>query len=174
MAQATVKFYETRMKQVDDLLESLQEEEWADEEDGITQTTAKSGTNVTTDVYEKYEEAGEFSLLDNVLAMILGSLPQGTDTTDEDHFKFVRKEHQTIVEEWKTHFGRLPAASLQRSDEGFPLATESSDDVVLDMTFQCDMVGMKVSPLDTHVASNRNPPATAAKLRQSLGIVTDN
>ena len=73
------------MKQVDDLLESLQDEERADEEDGITQTTAKSGTNVTTDVYEKYEEAGEFSLLDSVLAMILGSLPQGTDTTDEDH-----------------------------------------------------------------------------------------
>ena len=81
------------MTQVDDLLESLQEEEWADEEDGITQTTAESGTNVTTDVYQKYEEAGEFSLLDSVLAMILGSLPQGTDTTVEHHFKFVRKEH---------------------------------------------------------------------------------
>ena len=64
-------------------------------------------------------------------------------------------------------------ASLQRSDEGFPLATESSDDVVIDETLQCDMVEMKVSPLDTHVASNRNPPATAAELRQSLGI-TDN
>ena len=32
------------------------------------------------------------------------------------------------------------------------------------------MVEMKVSPLDTRVALNRNPPATAAELRQSLGI----
>ena len=28
--------------------------------------------------------------------------------------------------------------------------------------------------VNTRVASNRNPPATAAELRQSLGIVTDN
>jgi hypothetical protein len=53
------------MKQVDDLLESLQEEEWADEEDGITQTAAKSETG-TKDSFTRDEESSEFSLLDSV------------------------------------------------------------------------------------------------------------
>jgi hypothetical protein len=65
MAQATVKSLERHMKQVDDLLESLQEEEWADEEDGITQTAAKSETG-TKDSFTRDEESSEFSLLDSV------------------------------------------------------------------------------------------------------------
>jgi hypothetical protein len=88
--------------------------EWADEDDGITQTAAESDT-VTNGVFTKDEESSEFSLLDGVLDTILGSLRQSTNTSDED-FQFVRKEHQAIVEEWKKHFGRLPAL-LQRSDD---------------------------------------------------------
>ena len=111
MAQAAVQSLEVRMQQVDDLLESLQDEEWADEEDGFKPT-----------VQTKDNDPGEeLSLLDQILAMILGTLspPGGFETTgqpDEEHFEFIRLEHKEILASWRKHFGRLPM-SKNRQDE---------------------------------------------------------
>jgi hypothetical protein len=73
MAQAAVQSLEVRMNQVDDLLESLQDEEWADEEDGFK----------PKDNNEDSSAANELSLLDQILAMILGTLsPEQSDCQD--------------------------------------------------------------------------------------------
>jgi len=154
MAQATVKSLEARMQQVDDLLESLQEEEWADEEQGILQTTEEySGSNVHDRATSSSTptEANTFSLLDSVLAMILGSLPRPDDTLPEKHYRCIRKEHQVLVDEWKEYFGRLPV-----SFEDCPAdqVADASDD-----RLSAEMEQMKQESLPT-----------AAELRQSLGI----
>mmetsp|Transcript_4283 Transcript_4283/g.6682 ORF Transcript_4283/g.6682 Transcript_4283/m.6682 type:complete len:577 (+) Transcript_4283:80-1810(+) len=99
MAYAAVSSLQDRMDQVDDLLESLQDEEWADEEEGfIPSTTPES--NVSDD---------QLTLLDQILAMILGSLSQvDGSTSDEAFFLWIRQEHREIVESWAKFFGRLP------------------------------------------------------------------
>jgi hypothetical protein len=110
IAEATFLKLEERLQNVDDLLERLQEEEWADDEDedgGLRSNLNAVDTNV---------EAGEegASLLDSILAMILGALPKEMNssgeciTTDDGHFRHMKDEHDSIVEEWRNVFGRLP------------------------------------------------------------------
>ena len=109
IAEATLLKLEERLQKVDDLLESLQEEEWADEEDD---EGGKVGTNVY-EVEDEKEAEGPI-LLDQILSMILGVLPKeknasGIDIkTDEEHYKYLKEEHNSIVKEWKEVFGRLP------------------------------------------------------------------
>jgi hypothetical protein len=90
MASAVVNSLQERLDKVDELLESLQEEEWQDEEEGIA-APSTTGTSRTADL----------SLLDRILAMILGA-------TSKD-VEWLVKEHRAIVEEWIQTFGRLPS-----------------------------------------------------------------
>jgi len=102
MAYAAVSSLEDRMEQVDDLLESLQDEEWADEEQGFVPST-------TPEINCSKEQ---LTLLDQILAMILGSLSQiDGSVSDEGFFVWIRKEHQEIVESWSKFFGRLPTST---------------------------------------------------------------
>ena len=100
------------MNQVDDLLESLQDEEWADEEEGFK----------PKDVNTDSSSHNELSLLDQILAMILGTLsPESSgfqdapNEPDELHFQFLRTEHTEIIVSWKNHFGRLPMMKTKGS-----------------------------------------------------------
>ena len=72
LCMALCSSLETKLSQVDDLLESLQEEEWQDEEEGIIKpvVTSRSGAN-------------QASLLDQILAMILGSTASPMDGSEE-------------------------------------------------------------------------------------------
>lgn len=111
-AQAIVQSLQVRMQQVDDLLESLQDEEWADEEDGFKPSKNNK---------ETHEQCGshtgqELSLLDQILAMILGALSppfesDATQETDEHYFRYLRSEHEEVLVDWRNHFGRLPTAT---------------------------------------------------------------
>jgi hypothetical protein len=115
IAEATLLKLEERLQNVDDLLEKLQEEEWADEEagdDGIDEEVETSDLN---DIGTHVDEAEErSSLLDNILAMILGALPRdmssgGESTvTDDAYYRHIKDEHDSIVQEWIRVFGRLP------------------------------------------------------------------
>jgi hypothetical protein len=79
------------------------------------------------------------SLLDQVLAMILGALPKecSGSKTDEEHFGYVKEEHATLVKHWVETFGRLPTSFAEdeqdkrlvnepkRWDDGFPSEKKS-------------------------------------------------
>lgn len=159
-AQAVVNSLEDRLHQVDDLLESLQEEEWADEEEGIFQDTIED--SATTGVMERQE----MSLLDQILAMILGSLPRGQESSEKEHYDYVQKEHFEIIEQWRDHFGRLPASL------GSPV--DQVEAGMEEMAITTEQMAPSLCESVEAVATERS----ALELRQSLGIedndATDN
>lgn len=109
IAEAVLKNLEGKLQSVDELLETLQEEEWADEEDDENNQLPLS-CDIGEGMSEEVGEMTEMTLLDQILAMILGALPkESSGATDEkEHFAFVKKEHASIISSWKETFGRLP------------------------------------------------------------------
>ena len=103
-----------RMESVDQLLEKLQEEEWADEEEQETmESSMNSQSNDETDTSKR-----TISLLDQILAMALGALPPvNQQQTEEEYYIYISKEHEEIVDQWKECFGRLPPSSKPVSDD---------------------------------------------------------
>ncbi|GAX11132.1 hypothetical protein FisN_9Hh224 [Fistulifera solaris] len=89
-AQAAFTVLGQKLKNIDELLETLQDEEWAAEEEGDEIEDVSPDTN-------------EFGLLDQILAMILGA----TDLAPQEVFR----EHADIVQDWKAYFGRLPPSA---------------------------------------------------------------
>ena len=84
---------EQHMEKVDAILESLQDEEWAEEE------------GLGDEVVEQFDE--RTSVLHPILAMILFSLDfQPADPIK--HNQQLKLEHYTITRDWKKHFGQLP------------------------------------------------------------------
>lgn len=105
IAEAVLTNLEEKLQNVDELLETLQEEEWADEEeDESSQPCIDNGTQLD----DETGEPSEMTLLDQILAMILGALPKERATVDKEHFEFVKNEHASIISSWKETFGRLP------------------------------------------------------------------
>ena len=108
VAEALLRKLEERLQGVDDLLESLQEEEWADEE---SDEDGENGPGKSPDDKAATEDtAGDDPLLDQILCMILGSLSKYATGAEDDraHYARVREEHVSIVKQWKETFGRLP------------------------------------------------------------------
>lgn len=105
MSIAIVLSLEKRLEQVDNLLETLQEEEWQDEEECPSDVSEVSFEN-SNGIIDKPQE---LSLLDQILAMILGSQPV-EEKNKQEHFKCLKLEHENIVQEWQGFFGRLPKA----------------------------------------------------------------
>ena len=99
IAQTMWEALDKKVKKVEELLESLQDEVWEAEEEQEETSGAKK---------EQSQPDPEFSLLDQVLAMILGTIPNQPGMSSQEHYKFVQEEHKSIVREWKEHFGRLP------------------------------------------------------------------
>ena len=54
------------------------------------------------------ETPEETSVLHQILAMVLGAMPQDANRTQEEHFSYLKTQHATIVQGWKDEFGRLP------------------------------------------------------------------
>ncbi|CAB9499764.1 expressed unknown protein [Seminavis robusta] len=118
LAQAIKAALQKKMESVDELLESLQEEVWADEE------AQESGQPLIPGGEQDDNGASTndgFSLLDQVLAMILGSFPPPTSSSSNakenasllaKHTQKLQQEHNQIVKDWKEHFGRLPTSLL--------------------------------------------------------------
>ena len=102
-ALSTVMNLEKQLQKVDDLLENLQEEEWKEEEEGLLDENSSDEDSDNDD-----DENDPSSILDQILAMILGALPPDNKSSPAEHFSFLKKEHETIVNGWKGEFGRLP------------------------------------------------------------------
>ncbi|KAL3913680.1 MAG: hypothetical protein SGILL_006393 [Bacillariaceae sp.] len=105
LSQTMLNSLQKKVENVDELLESLQDEVWAaeeeDEEEAIK--TGLGSSNRT--------EKPSLSLLDQVLAMILGALPPtDPNKTPKEQYAFAKSEHSAIVEGWESYFGRLPPA----------------------------------------------------------------
>ena len=117
LAQSTVMHLEQKLKQVDDLLESMQEEEWKDEEEGLLLDRDEDDFNGNDNGNEMGDEHDndvdnddsevQASILHPILAMILGALPDH-GKSPEKHFSHLKKVHTEIVVGWKKEFGRLP------------------------------------------------------------------
>eukprot|EP00594_Rhizosolenia_setigera_P013475 CAMPEP_0178970852 /NCGR_PEP_ID=MMETSP0789-20121207/19853_1 /TAXON_ID=3005 /ORGANISM="Rhizosolenia setigera, Strain CCMP 1694" /LENGTH=236 /DNA_ID=CAMNT_0020657565 /DNA_START=156 /DNA_END=866 /DNA_ORIENTATION=+ len=116
MAQMIHFTLSAKLNKIDELLESLQEEEWEDEEQKeIQELKRKMKMDTIDDDDYNYntsssddEDDEEFSLLDAILAMILGGLPRKASFTQQDHFQMIQQTHCEIIEEWKETFGKLP------------------------------------------------------------------
>ena len=106
-AMVAAKALEERLEQVDELLETLQEEEWVNEENEGSEQKIESLALKDDDTPH------EFSLLDQILAMILGSSPPQLGQDTESHMRYIEKEHLDIVREWRAQFGRLPSAFVK-------------------------------------------------------------
>lgn len=112
IAEATLLKLEEKLQTVDNLLESLQEEEWEaeEEEEGHSSFAVED----EKDQGVGNNESMEGSLLDRILAMILGGLPKEKDSegnnikTEKEHYIYIGEEHKSIVKEWIDVFGRLP------------------------------------------------------------------
>lgn len=93
-AETLVRKWEGRLAKLDELLETMQDDEWADEEGEEDSLISDNGGKKKD------------SHLNQILAMIFGKLT--LKTTKEQHFQFISLEHQAIINEWKAYFGRLP------------------------------------------------------------------
>ena len=128
LAQTLLEALEKKVKDVEELLENLQEEEWAAEEEAEQQQEEQAQNihnNTTTD-----KNATGMSLLDQILAMILGALPMEAGTKDrERHFRYVKEEHEFIVNGWKDYFGRLPKVFVPGEQEHPQQAVDDDDDL---------------------------------------------
>jgi hypothetical protein len=115
MAIAVVQSLEGRMEKVEELLESLQDEEWVDEEEGIDSLEQRVAEGAVGPA-----KTDGLTLLDQILAMILGAtLPSG-ETSIESHVQKLQDEHIAIVLAWKDHFGRLPpSVAVSPAGESF-------------------------------------------------------
>ena len=107
---------------MDDLLDSLLTEE---EEDALDEICDDDDKEVDCDL--------KFTLLDEILAMVLGSQP----SEDESDYSLenIYQEHQEIKLEWLSYFGRLPPpSSLNNNDNNTDQVeiqmNESDEDVI--------------------------------------------
>jgi len=164
MAQTIVQSLENRLQQVDDLIETLQEEEWADEEEFGANNNS---SNVNNDDESK-TVSNWFSLLDQILAMILGTIPIPQGKSQEEHFQFIKIEHTRIVQQWKSHFGRLPPmlSSKLTNIDGVN-DTYSEHDLVDDVT------NLTLDALNVTIVSDEAKP-DSFELRTMLGITDNN
>jgi len=74
---------------VDGLLETLQEEEWKDEEDWFLDDVTSSDVDSYNDSKIICNE-DDLSILDQILAMVLGTLPIVSGTTIGEHYSFLK------------------------------------------------------------------------------------
>jgi hypothetical protein len=115
LAQTMRNALSEKLEKIEELLDSLQDEVWQAEEEAEQESPSEN---------DKSNDKGEqFSLLDQVLAMILGATPMSDEKSPAEHFQFMQKEHQSIVQAWKAHFGRLPPPatnSTSHSDKEIP------------------------------------------------------
>mmetsp|Transcript_40953 Transcript_40953/g.49174 ORF Transcript_40953/g.49174 Transcript_40953/m.49174 type:complete len:859 (-) Transcript_40953:61-2637(-) len=152
--ETMVSAFSTKLERVDELLETLQEEEWADEEEeqeqGVSVKDSKQSLQNEHDgdscLNDNIGQKKCMSLLDQILAMIMGSIPrtgfcyetsQQKETnlcyhdeyqvpSEEEHFINMKRKHETIVKEWIKEFGRLPKSYMVGQQKAIDRSTSVS------------------------------------------------
>lgn len=154
-AKAAVLILDERIGKIDELLETLQEEEWALEEDEEEKQNIRDRKSKCHDDLESTSNtprsSDRFGLLDRILAMVLGATFPVGEYNQEMHTRYLQEEHFSIVREWRETFGRLPHAS---SD----LLSDSSNSEVATPLVNSNHIGR---------VADKDP----AQHRQLLGIV---
>jgi len=151
MALTMITKLEKKLEKVDSLLDVMQEEEWKDQEEGYSLSDEGEDHQSIT---EQDADENTMSLLDQILAMILGTLPR-LDIPMQKHFDRMKEEHQDIVHSWKSTFGRLPcsfAEECQNTNESIP--NSSPFDSTRDMNLNTQMEVSAASSLDKNDAED--------------------
>jgi len=170
MSIAVVQSLEKRLAEIDQLLETLQEEQWEDEEEGLVDVQEEGNED---------EDTGkvEFSLLDEILAMVLGATPppelprsssgkESAGDSQRQHALWLAKEHQSIVRDWKAYFGRLPPPLSSGKKNGDTGNEEKGKRQARDELFGPEQRRNNKPQSDE--------PVQAAALRDMYGIDNDN
>ena len=103
IAEANVKSLVSQLEKVDELLETLQEEVWADEEE-------KQVNDHENKFNHSKKETHQFSLLDQILAMVLLTLPNIDNLPQDAFLRYKQTKHDEIIKGWVSQFGFLPTA----------------------------------------------------------------
>ena len=125
------------------------------------------------------------SLLDQILAMILGALPMEPGSKDkEGHFQYIKEEHEFIAQGWKDYFGRLPSVPvLGEATPNDAVEDEAeNDETSVPETESKPSVGYKAPPTShklTTISSSKKssstvpavPTATPQEQRMALGLI---
>jgi len=158
LAQTLLEALERKVIDVEELLENLQDEEWAAVEEAETEKSEPQ-TNTAKD------KKDGMSLLDQILAMILGALPMEPGSKDrERHFLYIKEEHEFIVNGWKDYFGRLPPTFVSGASKDDPstsippVDTNEEQDSVLARPTALERNDHKSNPTRGFAA----PPSAAA------------
>ncbi len=114
-AHATVLNLEQQLEKVDELIETLQEEEWKDEEEGLMDDDNYDDSNDDKSIQEKGQD--EPSILNPILAMILSAIPLEHGCDSNEHFSSLKRKHESILTEWRNKFGRLPPMNMDAAME---------------------------------------------------------
>ncbi|GMI15628.1 hypothetical protein TrLO_g15179 [Triparma laevis f. longispina] len=123
LCEVLVKQLEDRLGKIDEILENLQEEEWEEEEDegGLIDEILRKG-EVEGDGEVIVGGGGvkveQMTILDKLVASILGAQPLQPGTSKEAHWEKVRALHEEVKTEWKAEFGRLPPDNWNGEGEG--------------------------------------------------------
>lgn len=100
-----------KLNQVDEMVETMQEEQWAKEEEEENELSpSEEELENQAEADSDLSQNRSFSLLDQILAMILGACPPPDGTKTEDHIRFLENEHRMILDGWLENFGHLPPA----------------------------------------------------------------
>jgi hypothetical protein len=197
-----------KLQEVDDLLESLQDEEWAAEEenehdddddeayddeddngmeDNGWGTRLKQSPPPPVGHHDQHQDEGNgLSLLDQILAMILGRLdpidhqaissstppsPSIEVRRNPEHLRWIQQEHTEIVAEWKEYFCRLPP-SPSPSDTVETTETSMASSPMTTLTASTTLASHSASETKTrNVVVSAELEISAAEKRHLLGIV---
>ncbi|KAL9188127.1 hypothetical protein ACHAXT_006505 [Thalassiosira profunda] len=169
MAHATLLQVEKRLKDADDLLERLQEEEWAEEEEDEEDGAFGRGTGDERGGGGD-ETDGQANLLDQILAMILGMLPKKEEkTTDEAHYRYIKEEHDGIVKEWMATFGRLPPFPPAEPESQPEPESEQAGDDDDELPFGDGFLAPEATPLTPLADQRSREPGSKAEAPVPVG-----
>ena len=150
VAQTVLEALQKKVENVEELLETIQDEVWAAEEAQEEQmkkgddakneapTLLANNNNSSSGIGGEKKTTPTMSLLDQILAMILGGLPmepipkqatarttatereqeqQEQEQQQQQHFRYIKEEHDLIVNGWTNYFGRLPSVFVNSNDD---------------------------------------------------------
>lgn len=167
MSQTVYNALQTKLSKIEDLLDSLQDEVWEAQEEAeqekLRGVNDGSETKKLSSSSSQDEENPSFSLLDQVLAMILGSLPVQEGMSQQEHYSFIQKEHQMLIQQWKNYFGRLP----QPAGGG---GAETTTTKAKEEKSSSSSLSKKAKPSTVTSSNGNNIDNDALKQRQALGI----
>jgi hypothetical protein len=162
LAQVMVEALTKRLEQVDVLLESLQEEVWQEEEEEADDECLDDNEQILGSDEKEEKEAddaveipdvGQFSLLDQILAMIFGSTSPSPGKSIEEHYIWLKSEHESIVKDWKEYFGSLPTLHNDNEREAMvePETRETEQQSANLTTEQVNMLKVDLGIYDNEV-----------------------